>query len=161
VGANGRALKALVDGWQISDVFTATSGLPFNVTDGSSTYPSSRPDLVPGVKALNDDYRSTLQFLNPAAFAKIPIIAASGASARPGNLPRSAFTLPGVWNVNASLSKAIQITESVRFNLRADLLNAFNHTNLGGLTTNISSGAFGRFTSASARTVQLGARVSF
>jgi hypothetical protein len=160
-GVNGRAAKALIDGWQISDVFTATSGLPFNVTDGSSTYPSSRPDLVTGVKAINDNYRSTLQYLNPAAFAKIPIVAASGASARPGNLARNAFTLPGVWNVNVSLSKAVNITESVRFHLRADFLNAFNHTNLGGLTTNISSGAFGRFTSATARTVQLGARVSF
>ena len=80
---------------------------------------------------------------------------------RPGNLARNQFTLPAVWNVNASLSKAFAITEKVRFNLRGDFLNAFNHTNLGGLNTNISSGAFGKFTSATARTVQLGARVSF
>jgi hypothetical protein len=116
---------------------------------------------VQGVTAINNNYRSTLQYLNPAAFARIPIIAASGAQARPGNLKRAFFTLPGVWNVNASLVKSIDITERVRFRLRADFLNAFNHTNLGGLTTNISSGSFGRFTVATPRTIQLGARVSF
>src|SRR5262249_1485913 len=144
-----------------SEILTATSGLPLNVTDSASTYPSSRPDLVSGVTAINSDYRKTLQYLNPAAFARIPIVAASGAQARPGNLPRSYFALPGVWNVNASLVKSFDITEKVRFRLRADFLNAFNHTNLGGLTTNISSAAFGKFTSATPRFIQLGARVSF
>ena len=151
----------LFGGWQVSEILSVTSGLPLNVTDSSSTYAASRPDLVPGITAVNDNYQSTLQYLNPAAFARIPIIAASGAQARPGNLKRAAFTLPGVWNVNASLVKSFDITERVRFRLRADFLNAFNHTNLGGLNTNISSAAFGRFTAATPRTIQLGARVSF
>jgi len=161
LGAHGGPAKQLFDGWQLSEILTVTSGLPLNVTDGSSTYPASRPDLISGVTAINDNYTSTLQYLNPAAFARIPIIAASGAQARPGNLKRAAFTLPGVWNVNASLVKSFDITERVHFRLRADFLNAFNHTNLAGLNTNISSGSFGRFTAATARTIQLGARVSF
>jgi hypothetical protein len=160
-GARGGAAKALLGGWQLSEILTVTSGLPLNVTDSSSTYAASRPDLVQSVTAINDNYRSTLQYLNPAAFARIPIVAASGAQARPGNLKRSFFTLPGVWNVNASLVKSVNITERVRFRLRADFLNAFNHTNLAGLNTNISSAAFGRFTAATARTIQLGARISF
>ena len=56
---------------------------------------------------------------------------------------------------------SLVIPEKVRFRLRADFLNALNQTNLAGLNTNISSAAFGRFTSATARTIQLGARVSF
>ena len=131
------------------------------MTDSSSTYPASRPDLVSGVAVINDNYRDTLQYLNPAASARIPIVAVSGAQARPGNLKRNEFNLPGVWNVNASLVKSFDITERVHFRLRADFLNAFNHTNLAGLNTNISSGSFGRFTAATARAIQLGARVSF
>jgi hypothetical protein len=159
-GARGPA-KMLLGGWQFSEVLTVTSGFPLNVTDSSSTYAASRPDLVSSVTAVNGNYRDTLQYLNPAAFARIPIIAASGAQARPGNLKRNEFNLPGVWNVNASLVKSINITERVRFRLRADFLNAFNHTNLAGLTTNISSGSFGKFTAATPRTIQLGARVTF
>ena len=154
-------MKALIDGWLISEIVTATSGLPLNVTDGNSTYPSSRPDLNPGVNAINSDYRTTLQYLNPAAFTKIPIIAASGAQARPGNLRRSVFSLPAVWNLNASLSKSVLITEAVRLRLRGDFINAFNQTNLAGLTSNISSGSFGRFTAATARTIQISARLTF
>jgi hypothetical protein len=160
LGARGPA-KMLLGGWQFSEVLTVTSGFPLNVTDSSSTYAASRPDLVPGVTAINSNYRDTLQYLNPAAFARIPIVAASGAQARPGNLKRNEFDLPGVWNVNASLVKSINITERVRFRLRADFLNAFNHTNLAGLTTNICSGSFGEFTAATPRTIQLGARVTF
>jgi hypothetical protein len=66
-----------------------------------------------------------------------------------------------VWNLNASLVKSFELTERVRFRLRADFLNAFNHTNLAGLNTNISSAAFGRFTAATPRLIQLGARLSF
>jgi hypothetical protein len=160
-GMRGGAAKMLTDGWQISEIFTGTSGLPLNISDGSSTYNDSRPDLVAGVNAINGNYRSTLQYLNPAAFAKIPIIAASGASARPGSLGRNVFSLPAVWNVNASLAKSFAIRETVRFQLRGDFLNAFNETNLSGLQTNISSGSFGKFSSAIARTVQVGARLSF
>ena len=160
-GAHSRPAKALIDGWLISEIFTATSGLPLNVTDSNSTYPSSRPDLNPGVNAINSDYRTTLLYLNPAAFARIPIIAASGAQARPGNLGRAVFSLPSVWNVNGSLSKLLLVTEAVRLQIRGDFLNAFNHTNLSGLTTDISSGSFGKFTAATARTVQVGARLTF
>ncbi len=42
------------------------------------------------------------------------------------------------------------------------MLNAFNHTNLSGLQTNITSGNFGRFTSTrGARVIQLNLRLSF
>ena len=83
LGAHGRAAKMLIGGWQVSEILTVTSGVPLNVTDSSSTYPGSRPDLVQGVTPINDNYRSTLQYLNPAAFARIPIIAASGAQSPP------------------------------------------------------------------------------
>ena len=49
----------------------------------------------------------------------------------------------------------------IRFQLRADLFNSLNHTNLGGLSTNISSSNFGRLTSATSRSMQLGAKLVF
>jgi outer membrane receptor protein involved in Fe transport len=159
--AHGRAARALIDGWQFSEVFSDTSGLPLNVTDSASIYPQDRPDSGAGVNAINSDYRSTLVYLNPAAFRRVPIVPASGAQSHPGDLGRSAYRLPPVWNVDASVAKSFNITERAHIQFRADFLNAFNHTNLSGLTTNINSGSFGRFTSATARNIQLGARIQF
>lgn len=161
MGLRGRAAKAVAGGWQVSEILTARSGFPLNVTEGNSTYPDSRPDLAPGVNPINSNYRSTLQYLNPAAFSIIPIVTASGATERPGNLGRDALNLPGFWNVDLSVSKVFDLTERVHLQLRGDFFNSFNHTNLSGLQTNINSGSFGLLSSATPRTVQVGARLQF
>ena len=118
---------------------------------------------VMGILSVNIVDFSMMQaaYLNPAAFSRVPIVPASGAEAHPGNLSRYAYRLPSVWNVDASVAKSFALTERAHIQFRADFLNAFNHTNLMGLTTNINSGSFGRFTSATARNIQLGARIQF
>ena len=113
-----------------------------------SIAPSPSPDL-------------TLRYLNSAAFIAVPIITASGAEARPGNLGRYALRAPGQWNLDFSLAKNFAITERVRFQLRGDAFNSFNHTNLSGLVGDISKSNFGFLTSATARSLQLGAKVVF
>lgn len=153
--------KLLLGGWEISGIFSATSGLPVNVTINNSSYANSRPDAVAGVDAIEANFTSTLQYLNPAAFALIPIIPASGATARPGDLGRNALRAPGMWDLDSSLSRNFVVMEKVRLQLHADLFNAFNHTNLSGLQTNLSSSNFGQLTSATARTMQIGAHLTF
>ncbi|MGH9674463.1 MAG: hypothetical protein ACRD44_14885 [Bryobacteraceae bacterium] len=109
-----------------------------------------------------EDHRQTLQFLNRAAFARVPIVSASGAPIRAGNLGNGAVRLPGRWNLDFSLGKYFPLTEQVRFQLRADMFNLLNHTNFAALTTNINSGSFGRFTrTTGARIIQLNARISW
>jgi hypothetical protein len=49
----------------------------------------------------------------------------------------------------------------MRLQLRMDLFNSLNHANLSGLSTNLSSSNFGRLTSATARTLQIGAKFQF
>ena len=49
LGVNGRAGKLLLEGWQLSGVFSATSGAPVNITNSKSSYSNSRPDRVGGV----------------------------------------------------------------------------------------------------------------
>ena len=80
---------------------------------------------------------------------------------RPGNLGRYAVRAPGQWTLDFSLAKNFAITERTRFQLRGDAFNSFNHTNLGGLVTDISKSNFGFLTSATPRTVQLGAKFLF
>ena len=119
--------------------------------------------LVNGdVYAPKGQIHSTLQYLNKAAFVKVPVAASSGATVRPGNLGNGAVRLPGLWNVDSSVSKAFMVKESVRLQLRAEMFKFFNHTNFNAVTTDINSANFGRFTgSAGTRVIQLNARISF
>ena len=49
----------------------------------------------------------------------------------------------------------------MRLQLRADTFNTLNHTNLNLLIGTINTSNFGQLTQATARTMQLGARLTF
>ena len=73
-----------------------------------------------------------------------------------------AVRIPGSENLDATLAKTFSATERVRVQFRADTFNSLNHTNLSGLITTINNvSTFGQLTNATARTMQLGLRVSF
>jgi hypothetical protein len=160
-GWTGRPAKLLADGWQFSGIFVANSGAPINITDNNSANPVDRPDLASGVNPTFNNYSSTLQYLNIAAFMPVPLVTASGEQVRPGNLGRNILRAPGMWNQDLSIAKDFSVVERVRLQLRGDAFNALNHTNLTGLTTNITSSAFGRLTSATPRSIQIGAKIIF
>jgi Carboxypeptidase regulatory-like domain/TonB dependent receptor/TonB-dependent Receptor Plug Domain len=194
--ASGRPLRLLLDGWQISGIFSGQSGIPINITNSSSNYPADRPDRGPGPIYLKG-YRSLNsaghhQYLNPCQYtsagnpnpslyisqaasetcsvteyngepglASIAISQASGAQVRGGNFRRDEVRQPGYEDLDASLLKTFAITESVLFQLRMDTFNTLNHTNLGNPVSTINSSTFGELTTATARSVQIGGRLTF
>jgi hypothetical protein len=152
-------VRGILGGWQISSIITAQSGPPQNLTHPTALN-GSRPDYVGGEPIL-DNYRETLQYLNRAAFAPVPENQ-FGAGIREGNLGRNAVRAPGLVNVDLSLGKNFYLTEKFKFQIRGDFFNAFNHTNLSGLDTNVESARFGRLNSTrGAREIQLNARFAF
>lgn len=159
--ASGGPAKLLAGGWQVAGIFTAQSGLPVNITNGSSSYPSDRPDLVYAVDPYLAGWQNSRVYLTKAAFSTPPIVKASGAQQRPGGLGRYALRAPGAWNLDLSAAKNLEFGERIRLKLRADLFDALNHANLSGLVTDISKGSFGTLTSATSRTMQLGAKLTF
>ncbi len=160
-GLGNALFRNVLGGWQLSGIFRAQTGGAFSVTQRSPGGPASRPDLVDPKNAILPDYRETLRYLNRAAFAtvslsplRIPI--------RPGSAGHNAFRGPGAWVVDCSFGKNFRITEQIRFQLRADMFNALNHTNLGGPVTDIDDPFFGMiFGTGGARSIQLNARLSF
>ena len=162
-GANSYAPKLLLDGWQLSGIFAAQTGLPANVTNNLSSNGADRPNACGcGVPTYLDNYtQGNLQLLNPAAFVGIPISSKSGEQIVGGNLSFNAVRGPGLINLDVSLAKNFALTERFRLRLRADTFNTLNHTNMGGLVTTTGSGNFGRLTQATARTMQLEARLTF
>jgi hypothetical protein len=161
---HGHLAQELLGGWQVSGVFIGTGGSPTNIGDGNSSYPNDRPDFVLGVSPYTGHHSlSNPQYLNAAAFSldQLPIIEASAAQIRPGTLGKNTVYQPGSAVLNASLTKGFRFTERVQIKLHMDAFNALNHTNLGNLETDITSGSFGQLNSATARTMQIGAKVNF
>jgi hypothetical protein len=128
-------VRHLLGGWQASGIFGARSGLPLIVSQPSGI--EGRPDYFGG-NMVNSNYRETLQYLNKSAFEKVPLTAA-GITARPGNLGKGVVRFPGLVNLDFSLGKNFSITEQIKFQFRADMFNALNHTNFAGVSSDINA----------------------
>jgi hypothetical protein len=155
-------VRHVLGGWQVGGVFDARTGEPLSITESSSLQ-IARPDYVGG-NAINSNYRQTLQYLNPAAFAKVPIISASGATSRPGNLGWGEVRAPGLVNVDFSLTKDIPIRERIHLQIRAESFNAFNHFNplASGIQTSINSATFGQIRNdVGPRVIQMNGRLTW
>jgi outer membrane receptor protein involved in Fe transport len=153
-------VRHAIGGWQVSGIFSASSGQPVYLSQPASNN-GQRPDYIGGAPILSN-YRSTLQYLNPAAFAAVPLSATGGAAIRPGNAGPGEWRAPGQWNLDFSFGKNFAIRENIKLQIRAEMFNALNHTNLSGLRTGITDPFFGQLLStAGARTIQLNARLTF
>jgi len=83
-----------------------------------------------------------------------------------GNLGRNTFNGPGFANVDFSLIKNVKIPwfvkEGANLQIRTEIFNLFNRVNLVDVDSDLTSGSFGRSTSAyTPRTVQFGLRIAF
>ncbi len=147
LGSPGVA-RAIFANWQISAIGTAQSGLPVNITvdRSNASVPglyaiggSERPNLVPGVSLTPSGGSVPSDWINKAAFA-VP------ANQTFGNLGRNAFRAPGISQIDMGLSKFVDLTERLRFRLRADLFNVLNRAQYGAPNADISQGNFGVIT---------------
>ncbi len=155
-----RVGRFVLGGWQASGIVTAQTGGAVTLTQ-SSTLSGSRPDYIGGNPILSN-YSTTLQYLNPAAFTRVPLSTASGETIRAGDIGTGAIRTPGLWNLDFSLGKNFNITEKLRLQYRLEMFNALNHTNLSGLVVEITNPRFGQLTStAGARVLQMNAHLSW
>ena len=122
---------AFIGGWQFNTNTIIQSGLPFSVTyrDAGADRDTgpNRPDLIgdPEGPQNRDQWFNTT-----------PIGSSGSAFARPargtfGDLERNSLRGPGYWRVDASLFKHIRFAESRALELRVEVVNLFNHVNLG------------------------------
>jgi hypothetical protein len=121
-----RALRPVFNGWSLSTIATARSGRPVNIvlTRAASVVPggynlTQRPDLIPGVSLTPPGGQTPAHWFNPAAFS-IPAPGTWGSAGR--NLGRG----PALYQIDASLSRHIMLTERLRIELRAEAFNIVN-----------------------------------
>lgn len=131
--------KALLDGWSVTSIFNARTGTPFTIFDGTNANLSS-PRLVPnGPVSINVTPTGNANFFNYINLAGQPVGAFSNAvcggcsdfGPYPANMTtRNQFRGPGLWNLDAGVSRNIKLTERYSLQLRGEMFNALNHANL-------------------------------
>jgi hypothetical protein len=139
--SGSRWVKAVTEGWRISELAAFRSGFPYTVLAPSigGDIVNQRADLVS--MAANPDTAAPggRQLLNPANFAIPP-------AGQLGNTGRNAFRGPGLYNIDLSLSRSFPVKylgESGRLTVRADAFNFLNHANLNNPDALLTSPTFG------------------
>jgi len=169
----GAALvRALLTDWQVAGLVNVASGQP-----------------VPRVVVLTNNFRRGVladmvgdidegeRFINGVPYWFNPQAFAPPADGTFGNSGRSPFRQPGRHQWDVAVTKSFSPTDRLRVQLRAELINAFNHTQwladpvANGLdntcttvvaSCNVPGDRFGQLLATRApREVQLGARISF
>jgi hypothetical protein len=147
-------------GWQLGTYFQYQSGRPFSVyafESGLLSLVFQRLDFAPGATAdtaARQAATSEEGWFDASAFR--PAAAA-------GNTPRNFLRGPSQKRLDLSLAKSFAVAGRSRLELRFEVFNVFDWTNLGQPQTNIASSDFGTITSTvgGPRTAQFGARLTF
>jgi outer membrane receptor protein involved in Fe transport len=173
-------LDQVAGGWRVSSIFQWHGGATFtpviqgSVADGvdpglaqslgSGTNNYLYPEVVGNPKLSNPSVHGL--WFNPGAYA-------NPAYGSFGNSGRNSLIGPGFANVDISIAKEFPLLESVRLEIKADMSNAFNHTNYANPDANVgySGGTLADSTAGTItgpagyngtlRVIQLGAHVRF
>jgi hypothetical protein len=158
-GANvNRAVDFVLGGWNISGITTFYSGFPFqpsidNYGPGVAvpyTGPNNRPNVGSG--SIYPSNQSRALWFNGCPIVNGAVNCSSGPYVWPsantfGNYPINTLIGPKFINQDFSIMKQFAFTERLKFTLRMDSTNFFNHTNLGGPNADVQSGSAGQITS--------------
>jgi hypothetical protein len=165
------ASRWALKGWQVNGIASFTSGAPSSVgfatsnnKDITGTPSTGARIYVTGKVSLPKSDRSFTRYFRTDVF-QLPAVGTLG------NAGKFLFRGPGINNWDLSFVKTFPIRDPFRLQFRAELYNAFNHTQFSGLDTTarfdangnfITSGTFGQVTGArTPRQIQLALRFTF
>jgi Carboxypeptidase regulatory-like domain len=158
---HGGMLDRIVGGWTIGDIFTFQSGAPKLVTSGYETFNDYGDGgvILNGITAQDLQNSIGVHYVGSARGGYVDLLDPKYMVSPTGGGANKAYILPNEnagtfgqsfylygpheWFDDASISKAIPITERIRFSLQGEFLNIFNHPNFTWGTTAILSSSFG------------------
>jgi hypothetical protein len=152
------ALDKVVGGWTIGTILTFQTGAPFLLQGGNNTF-NANPNndgfgdsgvvlqnvtpaqLQSSVGVYHIPGTPNVSFINPKYLASPTGGGANPnfitANTTPGTIGQLVYLYaPHFFNDDLSISKTIQLRESLNFKFQAEMLNAFNHPNFQPGTTN-------------------------
>ncbi len=143
LNTGNHAANYIIGNWQLNGIFTATSGIPYDIgisgdiantgNSGCCSYGYERLNLVGKPNLPNP---TPAEWFNRAAFA-VP------APYTFGTLGRDALRADKFINLDFSLVRDFPVTESKRFEFRADMFNLPNHTTWGIPVRDFNNPQFG------------------
>lgn len=181
----GWAPEKVFGGWRLSGITTFQSGFPLNLSTSSLTSltcdalsfygcPDNPNQLKPTttLDPRTSSFNGKNNFwFDPSAFARVPTCTFDKITGAPtngnvcgqfGNTGRNSLRGPGINNFDFALAKDTTLTEHTKLEVGIEAFNLFNHTQFNNPSTNVSSGNFGRITTAApGRIVQLRAKFNF
>jgi hypothetical protein len=164
----------LLGGWQVSTVLTVMTGLPLNITGGSTLNAPGNtqvPDvtgpfvILHGVGSSQPWFNVTpSNVVNNVPQCRGPFC--QTAVGVLGDAPRRAFSGPGFFNLDASVFRRFPIRERMSMELRGEAFSVtntpqFDKPNQGFSTSTASNFGYVTNTIGGNRSVQLGAKLIF
>jgi hypothetical protein len=148
----------VLGGWQFAPLLSVHSGTWFSPATGVDNSLTGvgldRPNMVAGTDPYIRNTSSRL-WLNAAAFVANPI-------GTFGNAGAYSLEGPGYVDLDLGLSRNFRLRESVRLEVRFEDFNSLNHANFSNPSATLTSGQFGRITSALApRILQFALKLTF
>lgn len=147
----GLIYKHMLSGLSLSSIFSAQTGTPFTVYDCTKSANSVCSRAVGNAETTGSDNPANasaanrFQYINLSGLTAGSYVNAITGSSIFGPFPttmtaRNDFRGPGSWNVDFALIKTFRAREWATIQLRGEVYNAFNHTNLfvSGNETDIS-----------------------
>lgn len=146
----GRFLGGVANGWSITGVFLAKTGLPFTVISGSDGPGAGnvdgsngdRPNILdPSILGRSINHPDTSRQMMPrSAFSFI------APTQSRGSIGANTFRRGGFRNMNASLARSWAFHSDWLATFRAESINFFNTPQFADPNPDLSSPAFGRIT---------------
>ncbi len=158
-GIGNNFTHQLTGGWQVSPIFTAYTGQPFNITDGGKDVSltgqlQDRPNVLLPDQVIPSD-RTLKEWFNPNAFVVQP-------AGTYGNLGRFVLHSPGTWNMDLGISRIFKLRERLGLEARGEAFNIMNHGNWGTPSNSITSSTFGQIQSfSSPRIIQFALKMTY
>ena len=143
---------ALLGGWTVSGIYTARSGRPFTVTQGSLEGATWLPNLSGDPQGSE----TVDSWFNAAAFQRVP-------AGTFGNAGRNSLRGPGYMTFDMSVQRRIPTTGRVSVTLRWDVFNLFDRANLGNPNADITGANVGTISTLAGdpRLMQFALRLAF
>ena len=161
-GSNvNRAVDLIAGGWHLNSLLTFRTGNPFTLRSNRCVgiWSGCSPDLVNGAdpNAAPAGGRRAEQWFDTSNLVQPAFLTQ-------GNLGLQTNYLPGTRNVDLSLFKDFNFTETWKIQFRAESFNLANTTQLGTPNVNLQDANFGRITGSqtgSERHIQFALRLQF
>ncbi|MGA3129724.1 MAG: carboxypeptidase regulatory-like domain-containing protein [Terracidiphilus sp.] len=160
-------MDEVLGGWRATGVYQIHGGIPFTPTTSSNGSDLSQSEalqcycgfewLPNQVASASVPHPSVNEWFNPAAFA-------TPTPGTFGNIRRNTLTGPNWRDLDLSMGKTFLLMEGMKFEIRADSFNFFNHPNFQNPSAATGTGVVGGgvITATNGnRDIQLGGRLTF